>query len=344
MFGRRVTVLLRFPAPARLPAPIPFQCQHDLPTRTLLGQSRRSYATPGRPRKAVGEPSRPVKRAVKRSAAAATSPDSPAKQKNEAKKEKAAKNPAAKKPAVKKAAAEKAAPRKVLTEEQKAAKAASLEKAKIVDLKKAALEPPKFARHLSAYNMFVTDKGEALKGSSGTQIHHLERLKEFAQGMSAQWKEMSPADLEHYNHLAHTRTEAAEAGYKCWVESHTPEQIRAANLVRASLRRKFKGDPRKKTSWPAIRDGRIAKRPLTPYLQFNVNRQASGDFKNIALPERSKLLAQEWKALSESEKNKYKALHTEDTKRYAEEVSNVYGHALPTANGEHQPQAAAAAV
>jgi hypothetical protein len=44
------------------------------------------------------------------------------------------------------------------------------------------------------------------------------------------------------------------------------------------------------------------KKAVTPYLQFSVERRASGDFKDIKLGDSSKLIGEEWKALSESEK------------------------------------------
>lgn len=210
MFGRRVTVLLRFPGPARLPASTPFQQQHHLPVRTLLFQSRRSYATPGRPRKAVGEPSRPVKRAVKRSAATATSSDSPAKKKNDAKKEKAAKKPAVK----------KAAPRKTLTEEQKAAKKAAMkassEKAKIAELKKVALDPPADGSRIYAWRIFFAEKMKDLKvptsGDAGQdkRAAHTQRLAENARAVASQWKQISPEDLEvRICHSHRTRAEVS---------------------------------------------------------------------------------------------------------------------------------------
>ena len=51
-----------------------------------------------------------------------------------------------------------------------------------------------------------------------------------------------------------------------------------------------------------IKDERAVKRPASSYIQFSINRQASGDFKNISVGERAKLIGKEWKALSESEK------------------------------------------
>lgn len=188
MIGRRVAVLLQLPAQSRLLLANRSQSQHDLPLRTLFYQPRRLYATPGRPRKAVGEPSRPVKRAVKRSAAKATSPEeSPAKQKVEAKKKSAAKKPAAKKAA---------APKKQLTEEQRAAKAVKLDQAKIADLKKAALSPPKVTRS-NAYLQFTAEKGKELKGLKSSSVADIRKtVGDHMKSSAAQWKQLSAAELE----------------------------------------------------------------------------------------------------------------------------------------------------
>ena len=85
------------------------------------------------------------------------------------------------------------------------------------------------------------------------------------------------------------------------MESHTPEQIHGANNARSQLRRRKLAKPRSST-WSPIQDDRAVKRPASAYIQFTINRHASGDFKNIPLAERARLMAQEWKALAESEK------------------------------------------
>lgn len=105
---------------------------------------------------------------------------------------------------------------------------------------------------------------------------------------------------QHYNHLAHTAREAAAADYKRWVESHSPEEIKLANSARKKLRKV--DDKKSPKKWSAIEDERLAKRPVTSYVHFSISRQASGDFNNIKIGERAKLISQEWKALDAEEK------------------------------------------
>lgn len=79
---------------------------------------------------------------------------------------------------------------------------------------------------------------------------------------------------------------------------------------------------------------------------FSTDRQSSGDFANIKIADRSKLIAQEWKSLSESEKEvsclyigqwknqltmtqKYNRLAAQDKERYIEEYTATYGEAPP---------------
>jgi hypothetical protein len=84
------------------------------------------------------------------------------------------------------------------------------------------------------------------------------------------------------------------------VESHDVNEIRIANLARAKLRRTL--EPKHLKKWPAIKDERQVKRAANSFVHFTVSRSASGDFKHIKVSERSKLLSQEWKALSDEEK------------------------------------------
>jgi hypothetical protein len=108
---------------------------------------------------------------------------------------------------------------------------------------------------------------------------------------------------QHYNHLAHTAKDAALAEYKRWVESHSVEEIKAANSARRALRSREALPKNGKTKWLEIKDERRAKQPMTGYLFFLSSRHASGDFKGINVADRTKLMAQEWKSLTEEERS-----------------------------------------
>ncbi len=98
---------------------------------------------------------------------------------------------------------------------------------------------------------------------------------------------------------------------------------------------------------------------------FSINRQASGDFRHIAVAERGKLIGKEWAALTEGEKKvclttsfddfdvvcvshlltvgfeqKYKDLQHEELTRYSSEFKDTYGYVAPFMTAS--PQAASA--
>ncbi|WPG99144.1 Hypothetical protein R9X50_00195500 [Acrodontium crateriforme] len=324
MLGHRVAVLLRLQGPSRLLRPTACNTSAKF-APIILHSARRAFATPGRPKGAVGEPSKPVKRAVKKAAASS------------------GKSAATKKVASKKKTATKKKPvKKVLTEEQKARRektaanrkvktAAAKKKTQLADLKAAALEPPKIAP-ASAYLVFSKETrsggGESLKGASPSDIKA--SLAKRTRETAAEWKNLSPADIEHYNHTARTAREASQAEYKRWVDSHTPAEIFAANRARASLRLKTKGTKTSARKWAPIKDERQVKQSVSSYVLFSTDRHSSGDFVNIKITDRSKLIAEEWKALSESEKSKYNRLAAQDKERYTEEYTATYGDAPPS--------------
>ncbi|PPJ60292.1 hypothetical protein CBER1_01319 [Cercospora berteroae] len=316
-------VALRFSARSRLPNVLP-RCNRAVPSPLVL--PIRTYATPGRPKSVVGEPSRPVKRAVKKAASKPRDGTSAAEKKVAAKKRK----PAAKRAVSPEEAAQKAIREAARKEKATERKAATKKRTKLQDLKATALpDAPKKTAYPSAYLAFWAEAVKERKTNQGVK----ERIKEAA----TEWKQQSAADIEHYNHLARTANEAAAAEYKRWIASHSPNEIRLANLARAQLRRQY---PTQKGKWAELSDERRPKRPTTAYLNFGIDRQSSGDFANIKVTERSKLISQEWKALSQNEKDKYQRLFEQDRQRYEEEQVQVYGQATPR---RKKPAVAAAA-
>ncbi|KAF2447857.1 hypothetical protein P171DRAFT_408364 [Karstenula rhodostoma CBS 690.94] len=244
--------------------------------RATILEGRRAYAT-----KSATEPTARVKREVKKAVAtkktAKTTTATTAKAKTSDPKK--PKKTAAKKDAPKKRA------KKVLTAEEKEAQT-------IRELKKKALlkDSPKRA-HASAWQSFAS---EALKASK-----NIDDSQSLMKEAAVKFKNLTPAEREHYNQIAIQTSEARTAEYSRWILSHTPEEIVAANLARAALKRKLG----RKTRHDKLVDERHNKAPkTTAYMIFTTQRLTSDEFRGIPAVERIKLVANEWKALSPSEK------------------------------------------
>lgn len=203
MLGRQVTAALRRPLHARLRTTAAPQTPFDLAIRTFT-HCPTLLDTAGRPRKAVGEPSRPVKRAVKKAAKKPATPEDLAllAEKKRIAKEKlaAAKQKQKKLDAAGKKKAMAAARDAAMTPEQVERKRASLLRAEVNGLKKAALKPP-FPPTVSAWTAFMREKGKDLKASfdPSTKTPQAEiesKLAEHVKNVSAAYKELSAGELE----------------------------------------------------------------------------------------------------------------------------------------------------
>ncbi|KAF2472001.1 uncharacterized protein BDR25DRAFT_221485 [Lindgomyces ingoldianus] len=292
---------------ARNAVGIPSVCALSHAYKTALAISRRSYATAR-----ATKPTKTVKKAVKKSAAKKAAPK---------------KKTATKKPKKKAARATKAKPKKKVAATPKRKVKKSLtpgekEKATIKELKAKALREPSNGQHMSAWMVF---SGEAVKGKTGGN------LTGSVKDAAARFKNLTPAEKEHYNHLANERAAAQQAEYKRWVLSHTPEQIRIANLARLNLRRRVPTTAGKRKYPPhtsKIKDDRQVKRPSSAYLRFATERNTSGDMKSIAKSEVMKLIGNEWNALSASEKQKYEDAYTAEKQAFRRDYEKTYGHKL----------------
>ncbi|KAF2833063.1 hypothetical protein CC86DRAFT_399713 [Ophiobolus disseminans] len=288
-------------------------------------EARRSYATT----KSATKPTATVTKAVKAKAAAKPAP---AKRATRATKTAAAKTVKKKtatkaagraKPTAKKAVKKtpkKAAPkkpvRKVLTAEQKEKAKAKQDKAKLSELRRTALREPVSHHALTAYVAYI---GENTRGKGELPAAKSQKLVESSQ----KWKTLTPAEHEHYNHLATEKTAAKRAEYRAWVLSHTAQEIHLANNARSQLRRLLKNTTKRThpLHTSKIIDEREVKQPTNAYAAFVRARHATGDLKNIPLPEGAKLLSEEWKALSAGEKKKYEDEYVVDKARHARETA-----------------------
>ena len=251
--------------------------------------SRRTYAT------TTAQSSSKPKRASK--------PRSkPAAKKSAPKSKTATKRKPAKKPARKPASKRKAAPRpKQLTEVQLARAAKRKENkakkdvvAKRKNLKEVSLlgkEPKALPR--TAWQVVSV---EQTKGSRGP-------VTESFKTASQKYRSLSPAELEHYNHIANQNREANHSAYVKWVGSHTPAQILAANHARQSLATQArKTTNSKRNGFHYIKDDRLVTRPRNAYSYFLQERHSTGDYKGMTIVEAAKLIAREWKGLSDGQK------------------------------------------
>lgn len=212
MLGRQVTAAFRRPLHARLRITAAPQTPFNLCIRTF-SYAPRLLESAGRPRKAVGEPSRPVKRAVKKAAkdpatvkADAAAKKVAAKEKQRLAKEKALKKKAADKERAQKAKTKKAADAKkakqlALKPEQVAKKRLALLNAENKELKKVALDPPFPKTHVSAYTVFTREKGKetfAAASSNGEPgvAGIRARIAQVGKLNAALWKDISPSNRE----------------------------------------------------------------------------------------------------------------------------------------------------
>ncbi|KAF2739878.1 hypothetical protein EJ04DRAFT_508333 [Polyplosphaeria fusca] len=279
---------------------LPSICALSHAYNALLAQSHRSYATAARATK----PTTTVKTAVKKAAAT-----KPATKKVAAKKPK--KTVATKKRTTKRKTAKKAVAKKTKkpkkTDEEK-------EKALIRELRRTALKDPGSPR-INTYAVYVTDKAKGSKGNVS------ERGKDYATA----YKNLTAAEREHYNHLATEKTAERQAAFSQWVLTHTPDQIRLANNARVRLRALYKKKNISLGRTKKIPDDRLVKRPAPAFARFFGERKASGDMKSISLKESGALIANEWKALSASEKKPYVDAYEAEKKNYATEYERTYG-------------------
>ncbi|KAE9376948.1 hypothetical protein N431DRAFT_401543 [Stipitochalara longipes BDJ] len=198
----------------------------------------------------------------------------------------------------------KGRPRKILSAEEAKKDAVKAQKAKALSLPKNLPQ--------TAWTVLASEWAKAHPSQPATGTSPLTAA-------AAKYKSLSPAELEHYNHLANQNKTANAIAYKQWVESYTPEQIRVANNARAQLRTK---DPLH--TWKPIHDDRNPKRPSSPLIFFAKEKYASGDLKGITLGDNARLVAREWAALSPSDRKAYENLALADKQRYAQEFKTVF--------------------
>lgn len=218
----------------------------------------------------------------------------------------------AKKTTKKKKPAAKPKPKKrVLTEKQKEAKKARELRQWIKDLKAAALQPPKRVSE-NYWNLAVVSKLAEAEKTHQKGAEAFKAATDLAKAISAEEK-------EHFTSIAAANKRTNNAAYEAWIQTHTPLQIKDANLARRRLAKLTSGFV------PQLRDDRLVKRPRTAFVLYFVDRTEGGDFKHMAAKDITSRVTEEWREMTDYEKEKYRQRQETDKARYIREYRDVYG-------------------
>ncbi|KAJ5086453.1 hypothetical protein NUU61_007760 [Penicillium alfredii] len=223
----------------------------------------------------------------------------------------------------------KPAKKRVLTEKQLEKKKQQEHRQRIKELKEASLTPPAKLPQ-SAYIVALTSKLTELRSEVPSEPRKPSDYFSAAAGLV---RSMNSAELEEYRGKAESNKATNSAAYESWVKSHTPLQIKEANLARRQLARL-----QKKVFRP-LKDDRQVKQPLSAFIAYNTERNESGDFKHVKRTQVASRVAEEWKELTPSEKQRYVDLAAEDRERYIREHLEVYGEVPKRATSPHPESA-----
>ncbi|KAJ5946601.1 hypothetical protein N7454_003440 [Penicillium verhagenii] len=216
-----------------------------------------------------------------------------------------------KKQTKKKTASPKPRKKPELTERQKELKAKEKQRDLIKKLKETALEPPTKLKSQPHHIAFKSKFAE-IKSQYST-------IPEAFSATVAAIKTIPADEFERYQNQAEENRAANEASFTEWVKSYTPLQIKEANLARRTLT-KLTGK-----SFRSIEDDRLVKRPRSAFLWYINERKASGDLKYMDPQDLARRAAEEWNAMTESDKEPYRKIQNDDKQRYVREYKDAYG-------------------
>jgi hypothetical protein len=107
--------------------------------------------------------------------------------------------------------------------------------------------------------------------------------------------------VQPYSRQVGSNKAANASAYEAWVKSRTPLQIRQANIARKRLA-KLTENNKYPIKLKPIRDDRQVKLPSSSFRLYLSERYESGDLKHMAIGDAAARIAQEWKGLTDREK------------------------------------------
>ncbi|KAI1000010.1 hypothetical protein K3495_g8189 [Podosphaera aphanis] len=137
--------------------------------------------------------------------------------------------------------------------------------------------------------------------------------------IGSRWSNMSIEEKEHYQKICESNKAINEKKYQEWVLRYTPDQIRIANNARKLLNKRSK-----RRVYSLLPDNRRPKRPLTNFFCYMQERMNSDDMKGHNSTDAVKLIAEEFKSLSPTQRKKFDDMARVHKERYIEECKNTF--------------------
>ncbi|KAL2159193.1 hypothetical protein VTH06DRAFT_2625 [Thermothelomyces fergusii] len=228
-------------------------------------------------------------------------------------KAKAEKKPAAAKKKTAKAAAKskatgenkkRGAAKKTLTDEEKT-------KLKVKELKKKALagkEPDRLPDQ--AWMVYLKKRMPELLGPD-SKVTFRDAMNE----LSKEYKALSESEKQKLETEAQKNKVTNEANLKSWIEEHTAQEIREANLARQLLRRKYGLNV-----GPTIQDPRFPKPAMNGYAAYVKSRYHAPEYEGVKPTEKLVKIGEEWRAMSPEQRKPYMDIGDTELQRHKKEM------------------------
>ncbi|RJE22772.1 HMG box protein [Aspergillus sclerotialis] len=215
--------------------------------------------------------------------------------------------------------------RKGLTPRQKSLKAAKERRDMISRLKETALQPPKkrtvVGPSLILREIFTRSKEDPNRTKPLTFMEAQEIARTY-----------SEEEREKFRRLAKENKAANDEDYRNFINSHSPREIKDANVARRALSRITK-----KKVLP-LRDDRLVKKAVAAQNFLYNDLLAAGELEGLRPQETIARVSQRFRELTDAEREKYLELQARDRERFEREYLEVYGQTPAPTRSKRLPK------